>query len=313
MSITCPLSGSQNVTPLATINTSDLVKLYRRKFGVNVAAEYGATRQLGLYHCLDSDLRFFYPMLTGSDTFYETLQKFDWYYLDEKYEYTFARDFIKNTDSVLEIGCGKGAFAQKISASQYLGLEFNQKAIDTAAAAGVTVLRQSIQAHAETHSNQYDVVCAFQVLEHVAEINEFISASLACLKEGGLLIYSIPSADSFISLVTNYILNMPPHHMSWWSDQALTHVARLFNLKVMAIQHEKLAARHRRWYASTMALASFRNWLHLNHAVLDCSLGYQVLNAAALAAGVVLSPGLVDPRLLPNGASVTVVYQKQAG
>jgi 2-polyprenyl-3-methyl-5-hydroxy-6-metoxy-1,4-benzoquinol methylase len=239
------------------------------------------------------------------------LQKFDWYYLADKYEYTFARDFIKSSDSVLEIGCGKGVFAQKISAKTYLGLEFNQKAIDNAVGDGLLVLKESIQTHAAANPRKYDVVCAFQVLEHVAEINSFISSSLACLKVGGLLIYSVPSADTFLTLVTNYILNMPPHHISWWSDQCLTNVADIFNLNVLAIRHEKLATLHRRWYASTIVLASFRNWLNLKYTVLDRSLRYEILNAAALLIGSLLSRGLVDSRLLPDGASVTVVYQKQ--
>ena len=311
MFVTSPLSGSQNVTLLTSINTVDLVQLYRRKFKIDVSTEYGDINEINLYHCLDSDLRFFYPIITGSHTFYETLQKFDWYYLEEKYEYTFASEFVKSSDSVLEIGCGKGVFAKKISSDQYLGLEFNQKAINTAAKKGITVLREPIQAHAEAHPNKYDVVCAFQVLEHVADINSFVSSSLACLKDGGLLIYSIPSADTFIALVTNYILNMPPHHISWWSDQCLNYMAKLFSLKVLAIQHEKLATNHRRWYASTIILESFRNWLKLKHAVLDRSMRHELLNITATLAGIVLSRGLIDPRVLPDGASVTVVYQKQ--
>ena len=313
MFVTCPLSGSQNVSLLASLNTVDLAKLYRRKFKIDVSTEFGNITEINLYHCLDSDLRFFYPMVTGSHTFYETLQKFDWYYLDEKYEYTFAGEFVKRSDSVLEIGCGKGVFAKKISSDRYLGLEFNQKAIGTAAKEGITVLRESIQAHAEAHPNKYDVVCAFQVLEHIADIHSFVSSSLACLKEGGLLIYSIPSADTFIALVTNHILNMPPHHVSWWSDQCLYYTAKLFSLKVLAIQHEKLAANHRRWYASTIIMESFRNWLKLKPVVLDRSMGHELLNMTATLAGVALSRGLIDPRVLPDGASVTVVYQKQGG
>ncbi|MGV2387332.1 MAG UNVERIFIED_CONTAM: hypothetical protein LVR29_00250 [Microcystis novacekii LVE1205-3] len=52
-------------------------------------------------------------MITGSENFYEKLQVFDWYYLEEKNEYDYASQFIKPSDSVLEIGCGKGSFCSK--------------------------------------------------------------------------------------------------------------------------------------------------------------------------------------------------------
>jgi hypothetical protein len=74
MFVTCPLSGSQNVSLLASLKTVDLAKLYRRKFKIGVSTEFGNITEINLYHCLDSDLRFFYPMVTGSHTFYETLQ-----------------------------------------------------------------------------------------------------------------------------------------------------------------------------------------------------------------------------------------------
>ena len=56
------------------------------------------------------------------------MQNLEWYYMDEKDEYDYAKNFIKESDLVLEIGCGKGAFAQKISTKKYVGLEFSRKA-----------------------------------------------------------------------------------------------------------------------------------------------------------------------------------------
>lgn len=78
MSIVCPLSGSSNVTLIEQINASDLIKMYNQALQADVSKEFGDLKQIGYYHCIDSDLRFFYPMVTGSEKYYEHLQKNPW-------------------------------------------------------------------------------------------------------------------------------------------------------------------------------------------------------------------------------------------
>jgi 2-polyprenyl-3-methyl-5-hydroxy-6-metoxy-1,4-benzoquinol methylase len=309
-SIVCPLSGSSSVSLIEEINVSDLIKMYGEFFKVDGYKEFGDLKKLGYYHCKESDLRFFYPMVTGSEKLYEQLQKNKWYYMDDKSEYDWANTFIEKTDLVLEIGCGKGAFAHKISAQKYVGLEFSQKAKEIAFSQGIIIENESIQAHSLANPGKYDVVCAFQVLEHVSEIRSFIESSLNALKPGGLLIYSVPSSDSFLSIVTNNILNMPPHHVSFWSDDCLKYVAQIFGIKLVSIEHEKLANIHKLWWASSIILESLRNLLGVQSRLVDMSLNYKILAKISSFAGKVLAKGLVNPTVLPDGHSVTVVYQK---
>jgi len=310
MSIVCPLSGSSNVTLIEQINASDLIKMYNKFLKSDISKEFGDVQKIGYYHCIDSDLRFFYPMVTGSENFYEHLQKFEWYYMDEKDEYDYAKNFIKESDLVLEIGCGKGAFAQKISTKKYVGLEFSRKAKEIAFSKGILIENESIQSHSVAHPAKYDVVCAFQVLEHVSEIRSFIESSIKALKPGGLLIYSVPSADSFLSIITNHIFNMPPHHVSFWSDKCLKHIADIFGMKIVNIEHQKLADIHKVGWASSIILESLRNWLGVQSELVDMSLKYKVLQKISLLTGEVLAKGLINPKVLPEGHSVTVVYHK---
>lgn len=310
MSIVCPLSGSSNVTLIEQINASDLIKMYNESLQADISKEFGDLKKIGYYHCIDSDLRFFYPMVTGSEKFYEYLQKNPWYYMDEKAEYYYANNFIKESDLVLEIGCGRGAFSQKISTKKYVGLEFSQKAKEIAFSKGILIENESIQSHSVAHPAKYDVVCAFQVLEHISEIRSFIESSIKALKPGGLLIYSLPSADSFLSIITNNFLNMPPHHVSFWSDKCLKHIAEIFGMKVVNIEHEKLADWDKVFWASSIILESLRNWLGVQSRLVDMSLKYKVLEKISLLTGEVLAKGLINPKVLPPGHSVYVVYQK---
>ena len=310
MSIVCPLSGSSNVTLIEQINASDLIKMYDQSLQADISKEFGEVKQIGYYHCIDSDLRFFYPMVTGSEKYYEHLQKNPWYYMDDKAEYDYANNFIKESDLVLEIGCGRGAFSQKISTKKYVGLEFSRKAKEIALSKGIIIENESIQSHSVAHPAKYDVVCAFQVLEHISEIRSFIESSIKALKPGGLLIYSLPSADSFLSLIANNFFNMPPHHVSFWSDKSLKHIAEIFGMKIVNIEHEKLADWDKVSWASSIILESLRNWLGVQSGLLDMSLKYKVLEKISLLTGEILAKGLINPKVLPQGHTVNVVYQK---
>jgi 2-polyprenyl-3-methyl-5-hydroxy-6-metoxy-1,4-benzoquinol methylase len=312
MSIVCPLSGESNVLLLEKIAAETLKKVYRQSYlKLDISSELDQVQEIGLYHCTQSDLKFFYPAVSGSEKFYEKLQKFDWYYANDKYEYEYVKDLIKQTDSVLEIGCGNGAFAEKINVQGYVGLELSEKAQKMASRKGFTVLQELVEAHAVSKPQCYDVVCAFQVLEHVADVRSFIQASVQCLKPGGLLIYSVPSADSFYALLTNNLLNIPPHHITWWSDKSLTYVADFLDLKLVSIHHEKLAPIHKKGYLAYLITQSLKKIFGIRERLLDDSILYRLLSKFSTLTSRFLEPGLQDDRALPNGHSAIVVYQKK--
>jgi 2-polyprenyl-3-methyl-5-hydroxy-6-metoxy-1,4-benzoquinol methylase len=309
---TCPISGSHNVVKLQTVSIDDLELLYQKALKTSIQAEFGQVKEISFYHCLDSDLKFFYPMVTGSEKFYESLQKFDWYYLDEKEEYEYASKWIKQHHSVLEIGSGKGAFSSKIVSKDYTGLEFSTQAIKYASEHKINLINESIESHVHNHQNKYDVVCSFQVLEHISDIQSFVAASISCVKSGGYLIYSIPSADSFVSSWTNNVLNMPPHHMTWWSDKALTYLADHFNLEVIGLHHDKLSDLHKKPYSSLLLQEALKRQIGWeSNKILDLSIGQKIINKVSAFGGKLIEKGLSNSKLCPLGHSVTIVYQKK--
>ncbi|NJM65394.1 MAG: class I SAM-dependent methyltransferase [Acaryochloris sp. RU_4_1] len=308
--VLCPLNGEFDTTLVESLKTSDITALYQKQLSIDVSSEFGSVQEISLYHCLKSDLKFFYPLISGSESFYEKLQRIDWYYLDEKYEYYYAQKFIRKTDHVLEIGCGNGLFAKQISVEKYRGIEFSQKAKLDAGSLGIEVLNESIQVHVKSYSSVYDVVCAFQVLEHVTEITSFIESSLLCLKPGGFLIYSVPSADSFLSAAKNNILNMPPHHVSWWSDKALTYISQRFELEIVDIKHERLADIHKKSYLAYIVLESLSKKLNFHFSLVNRSWTYRFFAKLSEMIATFLIEGMNVPEMLPNGHSVIAVYRK---
>jgi 2-polyprenyl-3-methyl-5-hydroxy-6-metoxy-1,4-benzoquinol methylase len=259
-SIHCPGCYSEECETIETINTDDIIKLYKRSLDIHISSLFSSTPVIDYMHCLACDLRFFFPFVPGDEVFYESLQKFDWYYdQTEKPEYLFAKQFVAEGASVLEVGCGSGAFRNFLPTSvRYTGLEFNNKAIEKAQTLGLNVNKCSIENYAETADSLHDVVCSFQVLEHVCEPMKFLESCAKVTKRGGYVLIAVPAEDGFLSVATNRSLNMPPHHLTRWSNASLRKLATNVDLSVQELWHEPVHDDQRLWYKKVLA----RHWLN---------------------------------------------------
>ncbi len=249
MSVISPLTGSFNVAFEKEIRCDWLIANYQQQLGIDVCKYFAGLESIQIYKCLDTGYRFYYPFnVDGDGVFYEALQKFDWYYMDWKWEHQITSEIIKPTDKVLEIGCGRGGFLNRLKemGTESVGLELNRSAAQAARARGLNVLDQSIQDHARENPEKYDVVCSFQVAEHIADIRPFMQASLDALKRGGTLIVSVPNNESLvIARYPHYVANMPPHHMGLWDMKSLINLPKIFGIELANIILEPLQPYHR--------------------------------------------------------------------
>lgn len=301
--MTCPLCKNQNIVKLEKINKDALIYLYQKMTGHDFS--YLLHQDISYCECQNCKLRFYNPLITGDEIFYNALQKFDWYYMDEKEEYHCAKSYIRSTDKILEVGSGKGAFAKHIATQDYIGLDFSENAKNMAKKNGITIENETIQDYAEKYPSSFDVVVSFQVLEHVSDSKSFIEAKIKALKTGGKLIIAVPSEDSFLKYVTNGILNMPPHHVTRWSDETLKYIAKKYSLEIEIIHHEKVQEVHKAWYLSTF----FRSSLASNKPI-DISLKNKFISKCCGLLSRMFLKGLKD-EMLPNGHTVLVVYIKK--
>lgn len=305
----CPMCKSTNLSVVEIIHRIDLISLYKKQLNIDISELIGAASAITYLRCNECDLRFFTPLITGDEKFYNVLQHHEWYYVDSKDEYLFAAKFTAKTDKVLDIGSGKGAFAKCLPTSHFTGLEFSTEARLLALKNDVHVINESVQDHALKNIETYDVVTSFQVLEHVSDIHSFIDSAVTCLKPGGYLILAVPSYDSFLKHVVNGVLNLPPHHVSHWSDQSVIEISRIWNLDVIDLHHEHVAGYHKQWQLQTFYSQRLRAMVGVNRRLIDYSFISKIIRrVSSFLANKARNPSLENEFL--NGHTVTVVMKK---
>jgi 2-polyprenyl-3-methyl-5-hydroxy-6-metoxy-1,4-benzoquinol methylase len=308
---TCLLCHSSRLKKIAEVDSRKIVGLYLKTFNSDFSYLFNQ-RQVKLLECDTCGLRFYDPQVAGDEQFYAKLQKFEWYYRKDKEEYEVAAGYIKPNDCILDVGCGQGEFKKFVPETLFTGLEFSPDAITKGTANGCNILNESIEEHSKTNTCKYDVVTTFQVLEHITKVADFIESCANCVKPGGFLIIAVPSEESYLRFGTNFLLNMPPHHISRWQDKTLATVAKLINFQLRETHHDMLDEIHKESYFSAFVerVLPFKN--SKSTALIDDSVGYKVRMKIAYHIGKKISRLFDHPAWYPKGQNVTVVYQKPA-
>lgn len=244
--VVSPLTGEGPVTLLHSIDADKLVSDYMKVFGIDIRKYLKGIASVEVYKCARTGYRFYYPFdLCGDGEFYSQLEKHDWYYMDTKWEHDETLKDIKAGDRVLEIGAARGSFLQramKIEKVRCVGLELNQSAATMARKRGVDVLAETAEEHAVNRRDEYDVICLFQVLEHISHPASLLSSAMRMLKRGGRLIIGVPDnsirARSSIFVTRDDILNMPPHHMGLWDAVSLSSLAKIYPVNLDSLMVE---------------------------------------------------------------------------
>jgi 2-polyprenyl-3-methyl-5-hydroxy-6-metoxy-1,4-benzoquinol methylase len=305
----CSLCCGPNVNEISCISFETIKNGYKKIYDISI--DYEDIDSFSLIKCSDCGLMYYSPAVTGDELFYRELQKNNWYYLKEKPEFQFARKFIDMNSSVLEIGSGSGYFGKSLNCKSYTGLELSASAIEMGKELHIEILNQTIQEHAKAYSEKYDVVCFFQVLEHVDCINEFVKSAIQCLKKGGTLIISVPNENSFLKYELYGFLNMPPHHLSRWNETSLRKLGEIFGLEVLSVEFDSLDSSHYLANAQSLIHQLFLSVTQKTQKqVYDFTLNQPIKFLISLTSRIIYLPQLLFKKKI-TGHSVTFVYKKK--
>ncbi|MGE0102278.1 MAG: class I SAM-dependent methyltransferase [Blastocatellales bacterium] len=310
MQCICPLCSNQTEVIIETLDAQLISNLYRERFDLDVASNFGDVKHVYLMHCCWCDLRFFAPSIEGAEEFYKSLGEKPWYYESIKEEYRVVAGFIAPGSSVLDVGCGIGHFFLYLTDSDYTGVEQNNDAVRKASELGRNVVCGNLAEHEKTHFKRYNYVCCFQVFEHVENIREFIESCFELLLPDGELVLTVPSYDSYISRVVNGVLNVPPHHLTWWSKKALISLADNCGISLMGLYDVSLMPSEYIRYSFYTALKYISDLTGSEKKVVDVSLGYKIRCIVALPVAAFIYVCLIFGAIRPAGHTVIARFTK---
>ena len=248
-----PLLEGASADLVCVLKSDTIINGYQTIYGIDVAKYFANVPCVSVYECQATHYRFYHPYsLVGQERLYSELEKFEWTYKNKKWEYDQAIKYIPKGSRVLDVGCGRGAFLKTAAQAglDCYGIELNKSAVEFALSEGLRVSAELVGDHAVRFPKSYDAVCSFQVLEHIADVRNFITGCIRVLKPGGAFIVGVPNNESFLQYDSEAVLNMPPHHMGLWTSRSLSALKNIFPLNLRKIELEPLAEIE--WYASVM-------------------------------------------------------------
>jgi len=232
----CLLCGSRECQPKHFLSSGQLRRawpLLNVTFSPDSWPNIENEQPIYLWKCQNCRFEFSDSNLAGNAFFYQELQaQSSNYYPDASPEFLRAVRFAKrhSVKQILDVGCGGGAFLNlaKAAGLSTFGVELNPNAGELARKAGHEVYEVLVSdLIKENKPPQFDMVTAWQVLEHVSDPVLFLRECSCLVKTGGYLAIAVPFADGIFRLCPYDPHQWPPHHVSRW---------RLRDLKLAGIR-----------------------------------------------------------------------------
>jgi len=194
------------------------------------------------FECVECKLIMSNPFTSAKSEHYEGMDTYK-----ERWEFGRCLEKINlNKDSILlEVGCGEGYFASHALAKypNYIGLDFNKKAIDKCndKFENGKFLTEDLNIYIVENNLKIDAFFMFHVLEHLDDPISFLKNVLKFIKPNGSIVISLPS-DQRLSLYYNSReqWDNPPHHLTRWNKKAISELAKVLNVDLKHLEYEPL-------------------------------------------------------------------------
>jgi SAM-dependent methyltransferase len=243
----CPVCRSEShsivneLTSHEVANSHLLANATSSRFGelkAHLETLWGDDR-VRVYACPNCELCFADPFKAGDIDFYE-LASYDTPYPAYRWEFDETlralRKKCPDDTSVLEVGAGKGYFLDKLVESDYqrdnlLALEFSSVGKEEIERKGICCLQDDLRG--VRTGKKYDVVCMFQVLEHLDNYRELFDALARVTNAHADLFISVPNGERISHNEANgFLLDTPPNHITRWTPKSVTMLADRYGWSV---------------------------------------------------------------------------------
>lgn len=217
-----------------TVSGEEFDLVYDHEFDMFVTSPHPSLEKLGDYYESDDYISHTDANKSFFDQIYQFVKK---YALRSKIN--LVNDFVENSDdsrTILDIGCGTGDFllTAKLSNWSISGIEPNDKARSFAES------KLNISVHSDIsdlENKKYDCITMWHALEHIPDLQVFISKLKHLLKPGGTLIVAVPNFKSFDA---NYYKNYwaaydVPRHLWHFSKRSISKLFHMEHIELKKI------------------------------------------------------------------------------
>lgn len=140
--------------------------------------------------------------------------------------------------SVVDIGCFDGGFLDLLPDSiTKSGVEINPGAAERAANRGIRIVAADLH-DLKTVDETFDVVSAFDVIEHVHDPRAFLASLASATSPGGHIVIATGNLDAptWRLMGNSYLYSWFLEHIAFVSPQWVRRVAPLLGLEVVSIE-----------------------------------------------------------------------------
>jgi 2-polyprenyl-3-methyl-5-hydroxy-6-metoxy-1,4-benzoquinol methylase len=235
----CPLCDHQFAQTVEVICYAAIWARLEDDFGVyfTPAVKNRHTRgeATSLVECDTCGLYYFTPRVAGDSAFYRELMK-GAHYEEDRWEFGKVASVLSPGLTVADFGAGSGAFLRSLGnrPARRVAVDHNVDVAEALRRNGIEFWSE-IASLATEQKETFDVICAFQLLEHMPNIAEVVEPARACLRPGGSLFVSVPARERTRRAGLEP-LDCPPHHVSRWAPAQFQVLAERFDLRLRRVQ-----------------------------------------------------------------------------
>jgi SAM-dependent methyltransferase len=103
------------------------------------------------------------------------------------------KTMLPDNPEILDIGCGTGTELKILkNFGRVSALDINDQALLVAKKTGCQIIKSNLEED-ELDKNKFDLICAFDILEHLGKDEEVLHKIYSSLKKNGLLILTVPA------------------------------------------------------------------------------------------------------------------------
>ena len=144
---------------------------------------------------------------------------------------------------VLEIGAGVGVVANSLQRKgiDYLGIEIDKKTVERAKKANLNIIQGDFKSLNKIEDT-YDSILAFEVFEHLQDLDLLFKILKQKIKPNGLLGFTVPNYNKYLNYKNpNHKIYQsgPPIHLNFFTVESLQNIANLYGFEIVFCQEKK--------------------------------------------------------------------------